>query len=125
MLSKKEKDLTQQENDFLNVFFQNCPQAKIAQNLALRFRCIFEEKEAKALPDWIRQAKNSGITALKNFAIGLEGDYQAVEAAATFHWSNGQVEGQVNRLKMIKRQMYGRAGFDLLRKRVVHYSNSG
>jgi transposase len=56
---------------------------------------------------------------LKNFAKGLQQDYDAVKAAVSLKWSNGQVEGQVNRLKNIKRQMYGRAGFELLRKRVL------
>lgn len=93
--------------------------------MALDFYHIFEKKEAHRLPEWIRQAKESGIAALKRFATGLESDYVAVEAAAIYPWSSGQVEGQVNRLKMLKRQMYGRAEFDLLRKRVVNYQDSG
>ncbi len=56
---------------------------------------------------------------LKGFAGGLLSDYQAVENALTLPWSNGQVEGQVNKLKTIKRQMYGRASFELLRKRMI------
>jgi len=52
-------------------------------------------------------------------AKSLRSDYQAVQAALILPWSNGQVEGQVNRLKLIKRQMYGRAKFDLLRQRVI------
>jgi transposase len=75
--------------------------------------------------DWIETAKNSSIAAWKNFASGLERDYAAVEAAATHQWSNVQVDGQVNRIKMIKRQMYSRGGFELLRKRVVSNYPSG
>ena len=56
---------------------------------------------------------------LQNFAWGLRQDYAAVRAALAYDWSNGQVEGQVNRLKTIKHQMYGRANFDLLRQRVL------
>ena len=56
---------------------------------------------------------------LASFADGLKQDYKAVRAAFELDWSNGQVEGQVNRLKLIKRQMYGRAGFELLRTRVL------
>ncbi|WP_445223504.1 transposase [Catalinimonas locisalis] len=103
LLSKKEPDINMEELNFLDLFFEICPQAKRARKLALSFHTIFEKKDAKALPDWIQQAKDSGIAALKNFATGLESDYAAVEAAATYHWSNGQVEGQVNRLKLIKR----------------------
>ncbi len=60
-----------------------------------------------------------GIQASQNFATGLQRDYEAVKAALTYEWSNGQVEGQVNRLKFVKRQGYGRAKFDLLRKQVL------
>ena len=56
----------------------------------------------------------------RTFATGLKSDYDAVEAGLTTPWSNGQLEGQVNRLKLIKRQMYGRANFDLLRQRVLY-----
>lgn len=63
--------------------------------------------------------ENCGVKKLQNFALGLRLDYDAVRAALTYDWSNGQVEGQVNRLKTIKRQMYGRANFDLLRQRVL------
>ena len=57
---------------------------------------------------------------LRTFATGLKSDYEAVKAALTTHWSNAQLEGQVNRLKLIKRQMYVRAKLDLLRRRVLH-----
>lgn len=105
LLSKPKEKIKEEEAGFLKVFFQHCPQAELARMLALEFHAIFREKRYKDLPAWIRQAKDSGIAALKNFATGLESDYVAVEAAATYHWSNGQVEGQVNRLKLIKRQM--------------------
>jgi len=60
------------------------------------------------------------VPSLASLATGLQHDYAAVHAAFSLPWSNGQVEGQVNRLKCIKRQMYGRAKFDLLRLRVLH-----
>jgi transposase len=60
------------------------------------------------------------VTALRDFVAGIVGDIKAVRAAMSQPWSNGPVEGQVNRLKMLKRQMYGRAKFDLLRRRVLH-----
>ena len=75
--------------------------------------------EKANLNRWIKMALESGIPSLKNFAKGLQQDYDAVKAAVSLKWSNGQVEGQVNRLKNIKRQMYGRASFKLLRKRVL------
>jgi transposase len=60
------------------------------------------------------------IAQVQSFAIGIRQDYAAIRAALETAWSNGQTEGQVNRLKFIKRQMYGRARFDLLRLRVLH-----
>ena len=63
--------------------------------------------------------RSSGTGALVSFGEGLRQDYAPVRAALAEPWSSGQAEGQINRLKMLKRQMYGRAGFDLLRKRVV------
>ena len=59
------------------------------------------------------------ITELKSFATGLLSDLQSVENAINLHWSNGPVEGNVNKLKMIKRQMSGRASFDLIRKGLI------
>ena len=71
------------------------------------------------LTTWLTEAMTCGATAIATFAAGLEGDAAAVKAALTEPWSSGQVEGQVNRLKLIKRQSYGRAGLDLLRQRMV------
>lgn len=125
LLSKAEEDLLEEEKEFLQVFFEHCPSAATARKLALAFRTILKQKNVEALSIWILEAKTSGIAALKNFARGLESDFEAVKAAATYHWSNGPVEGHVNRLKTIKRKMYGRAGFDLLRKRVLFYPDTG
>ena len=78
------------------------------------------EKNAEKLTDWLKSAKQSRVAELVTFANGVEKDRAAVEAAFVSEWSQGQVEGQVNRLKTLKRQMYGRAGVDLLRARVLH-----
>lgn len=72
------------------------------------------------LRSWVNQSTKSGIKEMAFFAKGLWADYQAIENALSLPWSNGPVDGNVNRLKTIKRQMYGRAGFDLLRRRVVY-----
>jgi transposase len=82
-----------------------------------RFKKMTDELGKRRLDTWIKDAKESEISALKTFANGLLRDYDAVRAAVSLKWSNGQVEGQVNRLKNIKRQMYGRGGFELLKKR--------
>lgn len=68
---------------------------------------------------WLTSASTSGIRALETFAAGLAQDGDAVRAALTTPWSNAQAEGQITKLKLLKRQMYGRANFDLLRRRVL------
>jgi len=73
----------------------------------------------KNLDMWLAEARACGVRAIETFAAGLEQDGAAVRAALTTPWSNGQAEGQITRLKLIKRTMYGRAGFDLLRRRVL------
>ena len=71
------------------------------------------------LNDWLTGALNSSIKAFESFAKGLQEDYDAVKAGITLEVSNGPVEGQNNRLKMLKRQMFGRAGLDLMAKRFI------
>lgn len=92
---------------------------KVARKLTQSFCKLLRDRAADKLDTWLEEAEKCGLKAFKNFAVGLRRDYDAVKAALTYEWSNGQVEGQVNRLKFIKRQMYGRANFDLLRKRVL------
>ena len=81
---------------------------------------MLRKRSSMTLKEWLEKAEASAIPEVKNFAQGIRQDEAAVSAAITEKWSNGPVEGQVNRLKTIKRQMYGRAGFELLRRRVLH-----
>ena len=71
------------------------------------------------LDAWLVEAGRCGVPTMETFAAGLRKDSDAIRAALTTPWSNGQTEGQVNRLKLVKRQMYGHASFDLLRRRVL------
>jgi transposase len=77
------------------------------------------EAPLEALEAWLRDARACDVPAVETFAAGLEQDGDAVRAALTTPWSNGQAEGQVTRPKLLKRQTYGRAGFDLLRRGVL------
>jgi len=88
-------------------------------DLARSYTRMVREKRPSDLDGWLTASDESGIDALVTFAEGLRRDYTAVRAALAEPWSSGQAEGQINRLKMLKRQMYGRAGFELLRKRVL------
>ena len=91
-----------------------------AYQLSQAFVSMLAEHRDMDLDGWLTQAQHSGLAELKSFAQGIRRDYAAVRAAFSSPWSNGQVEAQVNCLKLQKRQMYGRAHFDLLRLRVLH-----
>lgn len=89
-----------------------------ALELVVVFAAMVRGALALTLKEWLTKADASGCAEIRSFAKTLRQDEAAVQAGMTEPWSNGPVEGQVNRLKMIKRQMYGRAGFELLRARV-------
>lgn len=95
------------------------PAVATAHQMAQAFIEMVKERQAPALENWLARATASGIPELQTFAAGIERDKPAVAAALSLPFSNGQVEGQVNRLKLIKRMAYGRANFDLLRQRVL------
>ncbi len=95
------------------------PSLKEGIELALNFISLVNQKKSEKLDSWLNQAYNSVLSPFNRFAKSLIEDYQAVKAAVTMRWSNGQVEGQINRLKMLKRQMYGRAKLDLLTRRFL------
>ena len=71
------------------------------------------------LDSWVNRLKKLDLKLMSNFIIGIESDYQAIKNAATYLWSNGPVEGQVNKLKLIKRMGYGRASLELLEKKCL------
>jgi transposase len=91
-----------------------------AQRLVAEFQRVVKTHDIGALAAWLTAAQTSDVPELQGFALGIRQDRAAVEAGITEPWSQGQTEGQVNRLKAIKRTMYGRANFDLLRLRVLH-----
>jgi transposase len=96
-------------------------QAELAEaiELAQDFAHLVRRRRATRLDAWLERATTSTVSAFQRFASGLKGDYAAIKAGITRRWSNGPVEGQINRLKMLKRQMFGRAGLDLLSRRFV------
>jgi transposase len=96
------------------------PDLTIALDLADEFTVLIRKQSTGTLAEWLSRAEVSPCPEVRNFAEGIRRDESAVNAAVTMRWSNGPVEGHVNRLKTIKRQMYGRAGFSLLKARVVN-----
>jgi transposase len=90
-----------------------------AVELVQRFVKMVKKRRKDCLVTWLEAARAAHIRALTSFVNGIYADFAAVYNALQMDWSNGQTEGQVNRLKFIKRQGYGRAKFKLLRKRVL------
>jgi transposase len=91
-----------------------------ALGLADEFADLLRKRSSKTLSDWLVKGEASSCPEIRRFAEGIRRDETAVQNSVTETWSNGPVEGHVNRLKTIKRQMYGRAGFSLLRARIVN-----
>ncbi len=87
--------------------------------LVFDFLCMQHEQKAHQFPSWLQACQASNIPEFVNLALGMKKDQEAIRNALSSEWSNGQTEGQVNRLKLLKRQMYGRAGFDLLTARFL------
>jgi transposase len=102
---------------YLDELYRASPEIAQLAHLGKEFFRIVRTRDLAAWPEWLEAARH---TALSRFVSGLTRDQDAVEAALHLPWSNGPVEGQVHRLKLIKRQMYGRASFDLLKLRVLN-----
>ena len=96
-----------------------CPELQAASAQVRAFAVMMARLSGHAIPQWITDAKAAGLPGISSFAKGLEQDLDAVTQGLTTHWNSGPVEGRVNHIKMIKRQMFGRAGLPLLRKRVL------
>lgn len=120
MLCARPDKLTPKEKQMIRSLCKRSKEIKKTVSLIKDFRLMMENKDGSLLKGWIDRAILSDVKEFSGFARGLLGDFHAVQNALTLAWSNGQVEGQVNKLKTIKRQMYGRASFSLLRKRLIY-----
>ncbi len=112
--------LNDEQRSTMEKLCQLFPQIERAKELAQQFTRIVRERSMDQFNEWLRAAMQSKLKEFESYARGLSEDYEAVKNALHYEWSNGQLEGQVNRLKLIKRMMYGRAKFDLLKARVLH-----
>ncbi len=112
------------EQELLAVVRTACPEVQRACTLAEQFRTLVRERTPENLMPWLTEVASCGLTDLERLATGLQRDIEAVQAALTLPYSNGQTEGQITRLKLIKRRMYGRAKLDLLEHRVLYRSVS-
>lgn len=95
------------------------PQIRQTIDLIQEFATMVRGRQGERLDDWLERAKKQDVAELQRFAQSLQSDYEAVKAGLTLAWSQGPIEGHILRLKLLKRQAYGRTGFQTLRKRVL------
>ncbi|MFG1970218.1 transposase, partial [Nonomuraea fuscirosea] len=114
--------LDTEEKARLEQILARCPELSNTAGLVRSFATMMTNREGHLLDDWIAAAEAGASPYLAAFATGLRRDHAAVQAGLTLIHSSGAVEGTVNKIKFLKRQMFGRANFDLLRARVLRYS---
>ena len=119
---RKLEDLKEEERENLRQLRQMSPHLETAYQLVEMFLHMVRERTGEQLDAWLAAVKASHLEAFESFVTGVQQDKDAVFAGLTLPWSNGPLEGNVNRLKLIKRSMYGRAEVDLLKLRVLHHS---
>jgi transposase len=119
LLTREESELKDPDVAYRTALCQQCPEMAVASHLVCEFATLVRERQSAALDAWLEQVEASGLRELRRFALGLRQDYAAVRAALEEPWSQGPTEGHIQRLKTLKRQMYGRASFGLLRQRVL------
>jgi transposase len=112
-------NLDEQEQRTLTAIRESKEELERAYQLIQAFRAMVRERQGDRLDAWLASVAESRLAELQTFALGIERDKAAVQAGLTLPYSNGLLEGHTNRLKLIKRSMYGRAKFDLLRQRVL------
>jgi transposase len=118
LLMLTDEKLCDEDLLILSRLSDRCLDISKSRVLALEFQQLMFEKYVQALSAWFTTVKSSGLPDLVSFARYLDRERKPLEASISEVWSNGRTEGHVNRLKLIKRQGYGQAGFKLLRKRV-------
>ena len=116
---RREERRSAQDREVLADLRRYGPELDEAIALAEAFIGLVRDRAPDRFDPWLQRAQYGTMQPLRRFAKHLSADYDAVRAAVTLGWSNGPVEGQINRLKMLKRTMYGRAGLDLLGRRFL------
>jgi transposase len=125
LVLRRETKRTASEAQQLAQLREQHPAVAEAIDLAQDFAALVRQRQPAHLEPWIQRATTSALETLQRFATGLRDDYEAVKAGVTLPWSTSPVEGHINRLKMLKRQMFGRARLDLLSCRFVRAPREG
>lgn len=118
----KEEQRLEWQQKYLTQLCEGDQEIREANELILEFTTMLRERKGERFDAWLEKVERQSISELCNFAQSLKKDYEAVKAGLTLAWSQGPVEGHVHRLKLLKRQAYGRASFKTLRKRVLRCS---
>ncbi|MFF8271404.1 transposase [Streptomyces sp. NPDC016562] len=116
---RRPESLTEPELLQLKIVRMYCPELDALTRHVRSFAIMLIDRQGERLPDWLDAVRQDDLPSLHTLAAGIDRDRDAVTDGSTLPWSSGAVEGHVNRIKMLKRQMFGRAGFHLLRKRVL------
>lgn len=124
-LTRHPDSLTEDDKTQLKAPLDRCPELQAASDQVRAFAAMLTQLTGHQLPRWISDTRAAGLPGLSSFAKGLEQDLDAVTWGLTSRWNSGPVESRVNHIKMIKRQMFGRATFPLLRKRVLLTARAG
>jgi transposase len=117
---RRSEELERDEQETLITLGHLHPEIELAYDLVQQFAQMLRTRTGEQLDVWLEQVRASQIRELQSFVLGIERDKVAVRAGLTLSTSNGLVEGKLNQLKLIKRMMFGRAKFPLLRQRVLH-----
>jgi len=120
LLLRAAETLTSDERAYRVALLEAEPTVREVQQLVADFGTLVRSRDATGLIAWLERADASSVPEVRSFATGIRRDRAAIDAALRSPWSNGQTEGQINRLKVLKRQMYGRARLDLLEKRFLY-----
>ncbi|WP_425470162.1 ISL3 family transposase [Streptomyces tateyamensis] len=116
---RRPESLPEHDQLHLKTVLANCPELDALTRHVRSFAAMLTERHGERLPEWLDAVRQDDLPSLHTLAAGIDRDRDAVIAGLTLPWNSGVVEGHVNRIKMLKRQMFGRAGFRLLRKRVL------
>ena len=116
---RKPTDLDEHEQQTLTAIRESKEELETAYQLIQAFGSMVRQRQGDRLDTWLSAVAESRLSQLQTFAQGIARDKAAVQAGLTLPYSNGLLEGHTHRLKLIKRSMYGRANFDLLRQRVL------
>ena len=119
LFMRREENLSEEQKEYPQRLCASDAALADARRLTQEFAKMVRNLEGKKLYEWLKEAAGCEASVIKKFATGLGKDISAVEAGLTERWSNGPVEGFIHKLKLVKRQGYGRAGLGLLRARML------